>query len=243
MGQCSGTAKSSAKAIVYSDLDPVSKLYHLPAVEDAQFLEYLLLIVDQAVKKSTRELKKEKRKKPSCGDILWRNLIWDKLWLIEPSPVPCIYIPPDSDTQQLNELVQFLYGWKIRYYVHVIQHHPSLLHMNFYYGCEAIHCAASNHPRHVPVLLELGAHVDILNDEGCTPLDCAYHMNFHDSVVCLLKHGASTRIGRRRWLGKHRNKQDKLSATLLRRCHYLSLLSPISKLLDPHRELVIHMLV
>ncbi len=157
-----------------------------------------------------------------------------------------------------KELIQFLHHlwcWETEYYMDCLAHIPELMLVRYGDGRTVLHHAIHHRHSQVPRLIELGASLHALTDKGETPLDCAYRLHDISTILHLLKSGASTRIGKQQWLTPtyedivseryimYLRSPSQLRRWSVLRCHYLSLLYPISNLIESHRRLVIEMLV
>ena len=93
------------------------------------------------------------------------------------------------------------------------------------------------------VVDELRANVNVQMDNGQTPLDNAYTGGKFESIIYLLRCGASTMIGSREWI--HDDIYDVYPTTgrkIIRRAFFVSVLSRTRSVLRDHKRMLVDML-
>ena len=147
---------------------------------------------------------------------------------------------------QLRRFAFHLLTSDVDAYIYLVSQAPCLLHIKDAQNWTALHWASHFLPSQIRTLVEMGAKMNECSTVGNTPLDLVYKFGSLESVICLLKEGASTMIGHRVWLLK-KDKENIWKkcrdARHLLRCHYLSLLRPLKGLYEIHKRLIIEMLV
>lgn len=136
-------------------------------------------------------------------------------------------------------------------YRYLIGLRPDLINASTHDGYTTLHCAAEYRPKRVPMLLELGANVNLMTEErGKTPLDGAYFFHERQTIRLLLENGASTMIGMRLWGDSHkalpppnmRGDEGFVDTRWILRAHYIALLHGMPGMLSDHLRMVVEML-
>lgn len=136
------------------------------------------------------------------------------------------------------------------HYRYLIRKRPDLINSSTHDGYTSLHCAAEYHPERVPMLLELGANVNLMAGKGKTPLDGAHFFHRTETIRLLLENGASTMIGFRQWVDSHkasprpntRGGAPYIGSRWILRAHYIALLHGIPGMLRDHARMVVEML-
>jgi hypothetical protein len=149
----------------------------------------------------------------------------------------------EFEVDHLTKFALSIYDYQVELFVHLVRQSPTLVDASNFENYTALHCAASFRPSDVPILIELGASINKLTDMNETPLDRAYWYQKENAVRILLKNGASTMIGQRKWLSTDDPGDPIRVVRLIRRSYYLSLVYQMNVILDCHLRNVINMLV
>ena len=122
-------------------------------------------------------------------------------------------------------------------YVYMMTKAPYLVNLSSKDGWTVLHYFMHVNVSRVPILFQLGANVNVMCVRGDTPLRIAYLKSDESLVLTLLKHGAGVLSNKYYFLTRGP------IGRLIRRCGYLSLVNRIQGLLDPHKRILIDMLV
>ncbi len=146
----------------------------------------------------------------------------------------------DLPEEELHVFAITLAKYQFTVFIYLISHVPSLVHLKDKEEWTVLHWAIESTPDLISTLVGMGLDINALTVYHHTSLDLSFEFHHPNSALRLLKEGASTRVGERKWRKCENNTKV---AKVIRRCYYLSFLYPLEGLLDVHKRLVIEMLV